>query len=137
MTVSFPPHIQSVGIWISSLDTAKSPAGGGPGDGGGLIIPFAKHDPPRLPTEDSFFSEQCKMLALFFAAFKFQAAQSGSGPHKSQHSSLDATIFIVYDAPKTQLPIATSVRHSGGSSDSADALPKMICKTKERMVTRK
>ena len=81
------PQSHPFGIGNSSLDTAKSPAGGGPGDGGGLIIPFAKQDPPRFPTEDSFFKEQCKMLELLFAAFKFQATQSGSGPHRSQHSS--------------------------------------------------
>jgi len=89
------PQSHPFGIGNEPLDTAKSPAGGGPGDGGGLIIPFARHDPPRFPTEDAFFSEQCKMLELLFAAFKFQAAQLGSGPHKSQHSSLDSTIFIV------------------------------------------
>merc|ERR1719163_1648973 len=96
---------------------AYLPAGGGPGEGGGLIMPLAKHDPPRLPTLDSFFNAQ--FLRVSFP-LRFQATQASSFPQRSQHSSSPATNLTLYDAPNTQLPYTKSVRQGIGSCARAN-----------------
>ena len=44
-----------------------------------------------VPTELAFFSAQCMRLEL---PLRFHAAQLGSGPQRSQHASIDATIVV-------------------------------------------
>ena len=44
-----------------------------------------------MKVELAFFSAQCMRLEL---PLRFQAAQLGSGPQRSQHASIDATIVV-------------------------------------------